>query len=229
MSHGPFLEPDLTFLPHHSWWINPTAAFRDGIISTPNASITANRHTAFAIIMRGSQEVATETKTGVLQYEAPYQDSGVFKLMNTISSSEREAVRVLRDCSSGSPVAPIGGLRYDGLYRITSYGISLTPPDVWHYNFTLQREPFQESLEKALVHPIAEELDDWKDYQRAKAAERGKASHKESRRTEAREMREAIFSLHEMMGGVNQGGLDGAASVNSRDCGYSRRTTMRAS
>ena len=186
--------------------------------------------------MEDSQELASDAKTGILRYAAPSRDVGVFRLMNTISSSERAAVRVLRSYKLDSPIAPIGGLRYDGLYRVTSYGISLTPSpllpsgrDEWHYDFTLQREPYQDSLEKALAHPIAEELDDWKVYQRAKAAEMGKASYKESRRTEAREMREAIISLQEMIGGlkVNRG-LDGALAAEGkmregRDTGYFSR------
>ena len=213
------------------WWINPIAAFHEGIISSPSKSITANRHTAFAIVIQDSQEIMTETKEGKLRYQAPAHDRGVFKLMNTMSTSEREAVRVLRSCKLNSSKAPIGGLRYDGLYRVISYGISLTSSpsiarDRWHYEFTLQREPNQDSLEKALAHPIAEELDDWKDYQRVKAAERGKASHRESRRTEAREMREVIVSLHEMIEAVRNGeseevvGMDKAMHEGS---GYSGR------
>ena len=182
--------------------------------------------------MKDSQELASDAKTGILRYAAPSRDVGVFKLMNTISSSERAAVRVLRSYKLDSPIAPIGGLRYDGLYRVTSYGISLTPSpslppgrDTWHYNFTLQREPNQDSLEKALAHPIAEELDDWENYQRAKAAERGKATYRESRMTEAREMRVSIISLQEMIGGLTASGeLDRAvavmAQVRERDSGY---------
>ena len=181
--------------------------------------------------MKDSQEIAAESKTGILRYKAPSRDRAVFKLMHTISSSERQVVRVLRSCKLDSPMAPIGGLRYDGLYRVTSYGISLTHfPEKWHYTFTLQREPGQESLEKALVHPIAEELDDWKDYQRTKAAERGKASYKESRKTEAREMKEAIISLQEMIASVKTGNLDGTAAMDkgeSRDSGYFSRAATK--
>lgn len=177
--------------------------------------------------MQASQETVSETKEGILRYQAPSPDRGVFKLMNTISDSEREVVRVLRSCKLSSPYAPIGGLRYDGLYRIKYYGIFLTHHlpsgrDKWHYDFTLQREPNQDSLEKALAHPIAEELDDWKVYQRVAAAERGKATYKESRRTEAREMRETVVSLQEMIGGARNGDLHGVEMQRgeSGDSGY---------
>lgn len=47
--------------------------------------------------------------------------------------------------------------------------------DRWLYTFQLAREsdPPQESIEKALAHPTADEMDDWKDYQRDKAREKG--------------------------------------------------------
>lgn len=42
--------------------------------------------------------------------------------------------------------------------------------DVWTYGFTLQRECAQASIKEALCHPTADELDDFLDYHRAKAA-----------------------------------------------------------
>ena len=43
--------------------------------------------------------------------------------------------------------------------------------DVWKYaiNFSRQTDPPQEPLEKALGYPMADQMDDWKDYQRLKA------------------------------------------------------------
>lgn len=47
--------------------------------------------------------------------------------------------------------------------------------DVWTYTFQLARqiEPAQDSIVKALAHPTADELDDWKDYRWEKAKEKG--------------------------------------------------------
>ena len=55
------------------------------------------------------------------------------------------------------------------------YGVKLDQDtdgkDVWKYTFQLSRQtdPPQESLEKALAYPMADQMDDWKDYQRLKA------------------------------------------------------------
>lgn len=59
-------------------------------------------------------------------------------------------------------------------YQVIGYGIKLSKneadEDVWTYTFTLQRECQQASIKEALCHPTADELDDFRDYRRAKAA-----------------------------------------------------------
>jgi hypothetical protein len=53
------------------------------------------------------------------------------------------------------------------------YGVKLTKDDkgedVWTYTFTMRREYGQASIREALCHPTTDELDDYRDYQRAKA------------------------------------------------------------
>ena len=67
------------------------------------------------------------------------------------------------------------GPAYDfSRYRVVSYGVYLSKnkqgEDVWTYAFSLQREYGQASIKEALCHPTADELDDHRDYHRAKAA-----------------------------------------------------------
>ena len=47
--------------------------------------------------------------------------------------------------------------------------------DHWLYTFILARftDPLQKSMELALAHPTSDEMDDWKDYRREKAKEKG--------------------------------------------------------
>ena len=66
----------------------------------------------------------------------------------------------------------------DHRYRVTGYGVKLTTAegrDQWTFTFQLARQvdPPQDSLEKALKHPTADEMDDWKDYRREKAKVKG--------------------------------------------------------
>lgn len=47
--------------------------------------------------------------------------------------------------------------------------------DQWVYTFQLARQvdPPQDSIDEALKHPTADEMDDWKDYRKEKAKEKG--------------------------------------------------------
>ena len=54
-------------------------------------------------------------------------------------------------------------------YRVAGYSVrlkfNLLGRDVWHYTFELHRENGQMSMEKAMCHPAADEMDDWNEYQ----------------------------------------------------------------
>ena len=97
-----------------SWWIKSAAAFRDGIIDGTGRGITADENGAYAIIIRCDEEDGSG-KGENIRYFAPSKDPGIFRLTNTIASSVRGVIRVLRSWRLHSPMAPAGGLRYDGL------------------------------------------------------------------------------------------------------------------
>ncbi|MCJ1468545.1 hypothetical protein MMC07_007174 [Pseudocyphellaria aurata] len=158
-----------------SWWITAAAAFRDGIIDETSLGITANEHRAFAIVLTGKEEFMTDTD-GLIRYSTSGSDPGVFKLTKTVLGHVRGVVRVLRSWKLKSPLAPVAGLRYDGLYRVVGYGVTLLQnqagKDDWRFCFSLQREPGQTSMKEALAHPLADEIDDWNDYQLTKSGPR---------------------------------------------------------
>ena len=64
-------------------------------------------------------------------------------------------------------------------YRVVGYGLKLEQDAEGHsvsrYSIQLSRrtDPPQDSLEKALAYPTADQMDDWKDYQRVKAEQEG--------------------------------------------------------
>ncbi|KAL8685033.1 MAG: hypothetical protein Q9224_006008 [Gallowayella concinna] len=151
-----------------NWWLNGAAACRDGIIDNLHYQITADHRIAYAISMtQGNEENVSED--GSSSYTPQPNDAGAFKLMNTISSEERGKIRVLRSWRLQSPYAPAAGIRYDGLYQVTGYGVKLVPgsegkKDTWRYTFHLKREPCQAGMDKALAVPMPDQLDDWEDY-----------------------------------------------------------------
>lgn len=128
---------------------------------------------------------------------------------------EEKVVRVLRSWKLRSKNAPKAGLRYDGLYRILSFSVHLSPPNTWHTAFTLSRLPTQPSLLEALHIPTSDQLDDWKDYQRLKIVDRG----------DDFAMLREILSRGEEMGdgeGLNDG------RHGSEDSGYFSRRSSKA-
>ncbi|KAL9580212.1 MAG: hypothetical protein Q9203_006394 [Teloschistes exilis] len=145
------------------WWLNCAAACFHGIVDNVQYHITADEEVAYAIAL------TLDTERDSFQVEsfsyAPHSsDSGIFKLMATINGEQRKVVRVLRSWKLRSPLAPSAGLRYDGLYRVAGYSVKLEN-DSWRYVFHMKREDDQESLEKVLTIPNADQLDDWEDYE----------------------------------------------------------------
>ncbi|KAL8734609.1 MAG: hypothetical protein Q9181_003143 [Wetmoreana brouardii] len=143
-------------------------ACRDGIVDNPYCRITSNGGVACAITMTEHTEIGS-SKDGSCSYRPHPKDPGVFKLMATINGEQRSAIRVLRSWKLQSSQAPAAGIRYDGLYHVTGYGVQLdteteTGIQNWRYTFHLKRESGQESMEKALAFPNSDQLDDWNDY-----------------------------------------------------------------
>lgn len=97
---------------HCSWWIEPAAAYRDGIIHGSIHGITADQTFAYAIVMTENEEV-DDRNDDMIRYRASQTDPGVFRLMNNVTS--QQPVRMLRTWQLRSRWQPKAGLRYDGL------------------------------------------------------------------------------------------------------------------
>ncbi|KAL9584001.1 MAG: hypothetical protein Q9212_002384 [Teloschistes hypoglaucus] len=145
------------------WWLNCAAACFHGIVDNLQYHITADEEVAYAIALTLDTE-RDSFQDDSFSYAPHSSDPGIFKLMATINGEQRKVVRVLRSWKLRSPLAPRVGLRYDGLYRVAGYSVKLEK-ESWRYNFHMKREAGQESLEKALTIPNADQLDDWEDYE----------------------------------------------------------------
>ena len=57
-------------------------------------------------------------------------------------------------------------------YRVSGYGVKLKVnilgEDEWQYSFVLERYHDQAGLDRALWHPTADEMDDWRDYKQTR-------------------------------------------------------------
>lgn len=113
---------------------------------------------------------ASDLSDDTIWFDPPVGDPGARKLLRAMQN--RDPIRVLRSWKLNSHQAPKAGLRYDGLYRVIGYTSHLDQDengkDVWDFAFHMARLIHQESLERALTIPLADQMDDWKDYQRMK-------------------------------------------------------------
>ncbi|KAI9701184.1 MAG: hypothetical protein M1836_001853 [Candelina mexicana] len=153
------------------WWIETTYAYQDGIIDDSRDGITADEDGAYAIVVRDDHEIDSG-RPDMMVYRATGTGRGKFMLMRNLNS--RACVRVLRSSRSKSEWAPRAGVRYDGLYVVTGYGVKLDTiqKDEWVYTFRLSREEGQPSMEKALRHPTAEEYNSRQAYEKEKNGRR---------------------------------------------------------
>src|SRR6186713_1241275 len=97
-----------------SWWINGMLAFREGIIDqiSTNGGIVANQNSAYALVMKDSDEVE-QGSSYKFTYRCKPHDPGRFRL-TAADYRSRHPVRVLRSHSSSSMWAPRAGIRYEG-------------------------------------------------------------------------------------------------------------------
>jgi hypothetical protein len=88
---------------------------RDGIIGTVSQLITGDSNGVYAIILNEGEEC--QIREHVLTSYTTWAQSGcVFKLSKPGTMGEgSHVVRVLRSAKLKSPLAPVAGIRYDGL------------------------------------------------------------------------------------------------------------------
>lgn len=146
-----------------AWWIHPVFAFHDGIIDNPGVEggISSNGKQAFAVVLSGRDVMRTIDRKSFV-YRIKTGDPGGMSLVNAILPPKK-AVRVLRYSTSNCELAPVKGIRYDGLYHVAGYTLHTIQNRI-RFDVTLQRvemEPRQTPMSEVVRHPLAEELDDY--------------------------------------------------------------------
>ncbi|KAH0541982.1 hypothetical protein FGG08_003614 [Glutinoglossum americanum] len=148
------------------WWIDPICAFRDGIIENNVNRMTAGEQGVYAMVLTKNDAIDTEKGTTLCewnsdQYEEESDALDARKLLKNAIS--HEPIRVLRTSMMQSKMAPVVGVRYDGLYRVLRYGLKRDNEQLSLY-VELGRDPDQLDISEALKRPRAEERDDWEFY-----------------------------------------------------------------
>ena len=99
----------------HSWWINTTFAFRDGIITRSGikGGVCAKNSVAYALVLIDFEEHDSPSPDS-FKYVSRTGSLGASAIVSTFVK-ERAPIRVLRSHKLQSLWSPIVGIRYDGL------------------------------------------------------------------------------------------------------------------
>lgn len=85
-------------------------------------------------------------------------------------------MRILRGCQLNSSYAPQYGVRYDGLWKLTSYRHHADSEGVYHLQLTLERLDGQSSMSELVKIPRPSQIDDWNCYSSLELKNVGKTS-----------------------------------------------------
>lgn len=145
------------------WWLNSTCAYRDGIIGSIQSFVTtAEQHAHPTLVLEVGQENPTDDPAvTVYTHEGPLRQM----LLRLLVCLDKQ-IRVLRNWTLKSKLAPVAGLRFDGWYKVLSYShkrIS-TDEDLFRVIVNLERVKGQTPMVEILTIPLPSMLDEWEEY-----------------------------------------------------------------
>ncbi|TLS23041.1 uncharacterized protein PpBr36_06073 [Pyricularia pennisetigena] len=144
------------------WWLNIVCAHRDGIVGTTAPIPTKGQYGITVLPLLSGRERRLRNGHSVYQRESFQASDMHFTLMTQVG----QQIRILRGCQLRSALAPVAGLRYDGLYKIVQYGQKLDEDtEIYRLALVLERVPEQMPLEELRSIPKPSQLDDWKVYE----------------------------------------------------------------
>ncbi|KAI6293723.1 hypothetical protein MCOR07_005857 [Pyricularia oryzae] len=144
------------------WWLNIVCAHRDGIVGNTAPIPTKGQYGITVLPLLSGRERRLRDGHTVYQRESFSASDMHVSLMTQVG----QQIRILRGCQLRSALAPIAGLRYDGLYKIVQYGQKLDEDtEIYRLALVLERVPEQMPLEELRTIPKPSQLDDWKVYE----------------------------------------------------------------
>ncbi|KAI1818700.1 hypothetical protein GGS20DRAFT_526551 [Poronia punctata] len=155
------VEGNQSFEPGH-WWLNTTCAERDGIINGSQEKPTKGRYGFTALpLLTGSEEL---TGGSTVKY---VREGGMADMHIALISQVGRQIRVLRGYRLESILAPVAGLRYDGIYMVKQYGCKYdVKMGKYRLQLTLERKAGQRPFEEVRRVPKPSQLDDWALYEK---------------------------------------------------------------
>ncbi|KAI9744130.1 MAG: hypothetical protein M1818_002282 [Claussenomyces sp. TS43310] len=155
-----------------AWWLSTQCAYRDGIVNSMNGSLKTGAYGLTSLVLLHGEELeGSSSKEIVYIREGRMKDVGSRLLLHL-----GKIVRLLRNYTLRSRLAPSAGLRYDGLanlndvyprYKLERYGLKLNP-GTNRYRMTVVLEKVDLKNDTAFLTsiPTASQLDDWEAYRK---------------------------------------------------------------
>ncbi|KAK0623092.1 hypothetical protein B0T14DRAFT_564486 [Immersiella caudata] len=143
------------------WWLNIACAHRDGIVGSEMEKPTKGRYENSALpLLSGKEELVGDGETVHYTRVGGPGDMHV-GLMNQLG----RPIRVLRGFKLMSSYAPSAGVRYDGLWKLTSYRHHVDDAKQSHLRITLEHVRGQTAMAELKKIPRPSQTDDFRSYQ----------------------------------------------------------------
>ncbi|KAK3682689.1 hypothetical protein B0T22DRAFT_292187 [Podospora appendiculata] len=142
-----------------SWWLNIACAHRDGLVAHEDEmpTIRSVEDSSVLPLLTGREEITGVEATNYIA-TGPYK-----KIHGRLVSKVGKLIHVLRGYELRSEYAPVAGLRYDGLWKITRHS--------HRFDNTIREYKFELGLKRVPRHaipwqmtlktPTPSQLDDW--------------------------------------------------------------------
>ncbi|KAK3332489.1 hypothetical protein B0T19DRAFT_104572 [Cercophora scortea] len=214
-----------------SWWLNIACAHRDGLVAHEDEmpTVRSGGDSSVLPLLTGREEITGVEATNYIAV-GPYK-----KIHGRLVSKVGKHLHVLRGYELRSEYAPVAGLRYDGLWKITRHSHRFdTTIGEYRFELGLKRAPQQIwPWQVALKTPTPSQLDDWQLFEKLEVekirqsnGEHSALAHKIEKDQERmkREQWRRVWSFRSSISGMPKSSMkstnsaitDGSESIQAR-------------
>ncbi|KAK3380231.1 PUA-like domain-containing protein [Lasiosphaeria ovina] len=157
-------NPNLNFEAGY-WALNIACAHRDSLVACDSQKVTTGKYGLSTLPLLTGKEDLFEGNQLRYTFEGTLKDMHVSLMMKV-----GRQIRILRGYQLRSPHAPSGGVRYDGLWKLTNYRHKLdVNTEIYRLELTLARVDGQPPMSELAKIPTPSQLDEWHLYEKLEA------------------------------------------------------------
>ncbi|KAK4186893.1 hypothetical protein QBC35DRAFT_343046, partial [Podospora australis] len=150
---------------NNRWWLSIDMAHKAGFVDSVEEKVTTRGSYACILPLLAGREVNVHDNRTTYIREGLWQDMHI-KLISQVGKE----IRILRGSFLASSIAPMAGVRYDGLWKLSSYRQKRMGEGFrYRMELTLERVNDQIQMSEVLKVPKPSHLDDWRLWERVEA------------------------------------------------------------